>query len=69
MLLPLTTIIDHDYVDADGAVAAVLNASKSWLLMCNVKSLPVMSMLLTFQLEHTRNGSDLPNNKKKLNPA
>lgn len=32
--------------------------------MCIVKSLPVMSMLLTFQLEHRRNRSDLSNNKK-----
>lgn len=36
MLLPLTTIIDHDYVDAGGAVAAVLNASMHQMLVVNV---------------------------------
>lgn len=37
MLLPLTTIIDHDYVDADGAVAAVLNASMHQKLVVHVQ--------------------------------
>lgn len=34
--------------------------------MCNVKSLPVMLMLLTYRLEHTRNGSGLSNKKEIL---